>query len=78
MKTYLNNLLNEKGINRDLHLEIEGNSGLNIIPLDVVVEAIINTNKAEQDKIRNTLVMIDFKNGDVMHFIKHLAQAIAI
>jgi len=78
MKTYLNNLLNEKGINRELHLDIEGNSGLNIIPLQIVVDAIINTNKEEQNQIKKTLVMIDFKNGDVMHYIKHLAQAIAI
>ena len=78
MKTYLNNLLNEKGINRELDLNIEGNSGLNIIPLQVVIDAIINTNKEEQDQIKKTLVMIDFKNGDVMHYIKHLSQAIAI
>jgi len=77
MKTYINNLLNEKKIDREMNIEVNGPSGLNIMPLQMVVDAIIKAPKHEQKGIRNTLVKIDFLNGDVMHFIKHLAQALA-
>ncbi len=32
---------------------------------------------AERAKIKQTIVMIDFRNGDVLHFFRHLAQAVA-
>lgn len=43
-----------------------------------VVDGIVAAPKNEQANIKNILVQIDFKNGDVMHFIKHLANALAI
>ena len=78
MKSYLKNLLAEKNIDPETMLEVQGESGLNIMPLQVVIDAIISTCKAEQAAIRKTLVMIDFKNGDVMHYFNHLAGALAI
>lgn len=41
-----------------------------------VLSAMNSTTSEEQAQIKNTLVMIDFKNGDVMHYVKHLAQAL--
>jgi hypothetical protein len=32
----------------------------------------------EQAAIKNTIVRIDFANGDVMHYFKHLAGALVI
>ena len=78
MKEYLTTLLSEKNIDLDQDLEIEGPSGINFMPLSMVIDAIDNANPDHQKKIKNTLVKIDFLNGDVMHFIKHLAQALAI
>ena len=77
MKNYLNALISEKGLNTETIIEVEGNSGAIFIPLGVVVEHILIANSTEQSQIRNTLVKIDFHNGDVMHFFTHLAQAIA-
>ena len=77
MKTYLKNLLSEKGLEDQL-IEVEGAFGLNIIEMPVLVDAITNAPKHEQESIRKTLVKIDFMNGDVMHFFRHLAKAIAI
>lgn len=78
MDTYLDNLISEKNIDLDMSLNVEGPSGLNIMPLRVVIDAIIGAPKHEQKGIRNTLVKIDFHNGDVMHFFNHLAGALAI
>ena len=55
-----------------------GESGKNIIPLEVVLEHIEIASVNEKKKIKDILVKIDFKNGDCMHFFKHLARAIAI
>lgn len=41
-----------------------------------VLSAMMSASTGEQAKIKQILVMIDFKNGDVMHFIKHAAQAL--
>lgn len=78
MKKYLNNLLAEKGIDKEEILEVEGQSGVNFIPVGCVVEAILMAQKAEQEKIRKILVQIDFMNGDILHFFKHLSKAMAM
>ena len=75
--TWLNTFISEKNIDIEQVLEVEGESGTNWIPVECVLEAIKSASKAEQQGIKNTLVAIDFKNGNVLHFIKHLAQAIA-
>jgi folate-dependent phosphoribosylglycinamide formyltransferase PurN len=77
MTNYLNTLISEKGLNLETIIEVQGESGTNFIPLAVVVEHIAIANSTEQAQIKNTLVKIDFHNGDVMHFFNHLAQAIA-
>ena len=78
MKNYLNNLISEKSnISMNTEIEVEGNSGTNFMTVGIVVEHILIAPKAEQDAIKNMLVKIDFHNGDVLHFFKHLAGAIA-
>ena len=77
MTNYLNTLITEKGLNREMILEVQGQSGLNIMPLGVVLDNISATSKDEQKAIKNILVKIDFQNGNIMDFFKHLAQAIA-
>lgn len=77
-KEYIEALFTEKGIDMDQILEIEGESGLNLIPVQIVYDHILNASHNHQPKIRETFVKIDFKNGDILHFVKHLAQAIAI
>ena len=78
MRTYLNNLITEKtALDMDMILEVEGPSGLNIMPLAVLVDAILSAPVTEQKAIRTMLVKIDFVNGKVEDYFKHLAQAIA-
>ena len=81
INTYLNNLVLEKGLDVEQILEIEKADsifGTNFMPLQCVLDAILQAPVSEQSAIHKTLVAIDFKNGDVMHFFKHLAQAIAV
>jgi hypothetical protein len=78
MKKWLETLIEEKNIDMQALIEVEGNSGVNIMPLQMVVDAVVGAGKPEQAQIKNTLVKIDFMNGDIMHFFKHLAGALAI
>ena len=75
---WLDTLVKEKELNTDHVFEVDGSSGPNFIPLAVVVENIKIATQQEQRQIKNTLVRIDFVNGDVMHFFNRLAQALAI
>ena len=69
MKTYLTNLITEKGSSLDTEIELDGHFGLTYEMLvDFICEA-----KEYHAEIRKTLVMIDFKNGDVFHYLNHLA-----
>lgn len=77
-KQWLNTFISEKNINRHQHLEVEGECGTNIIPLDALLETICNAPKHERDQIKKQIVFLDFKNADVMDYFKHLAKAIAI
>ena len=77
IKEYLITLIKEKGI-EDVFFEIEGNSGMNFMPLMVVVEHILIAPKEEQEAIKDMLIKIDFMNGNIVDYFKHLAKAIAI
>jgi hypothetical protein len=76
--TWIDTLNTEKGIDMEQGFEVEGPSGANWMTYDIVVSAIKQANSNEQAGIKNTLVKIDFANGDIRHFYRHLAQAIAI
>jgi len=75
---WLDTFVEEKGLDREQSFEVEGPVwGTNWIPLEVVIEHMKIASKQEQQQIKEIIVKIDFKNGDVMHFFKHLAGALA-
>lgn len=74
---WLDTLLEEKNIDIDQIIMVEGPSGENIMPLQIVTDAIKSAPANEQAAIKGMIVRIDFANGDVVHYFKHLAQAIA-
>ena len=76
--SWIDRFVNEKELDTDHVFEVEGTSGPNFIPLAVVIEHIKIATGQEQAQIKNTLVKIDFINGNAMRFFNHLAQAIAI
>ena len=76
---YLNTLLEEKGISQETVLEVTGSEwGTNFMPISVVVDFVSNLDTNTQNKIKDTLVKIDFHNGDVLDFITYIAKGIAI
>lgn len=75
---WLETFVSEKGLDLEQIFQVEGKSGANFIPLACVVDAIKSAPAHEQAGIKSMIVKIDFRNGDVCHYFKHLAQAIAI
>lgn len=68
-------MLEEKGlINEVMELEVEGLT--HYMPVEVVVEFIADLPNPMQEQIKKKLTMIDFMNGDVLDFVKHLGMGI--
>jgi hypothetical protein len=75
--TWLDTLISEKAIDPEQRFNIEDTEGTNhSMPYGVVLEAIKSTSAEEQEAIKRTLVMLDFKNGDIRHYLRHLAGAL--
>ena len=75
---WLDTFISEKGIDLEETFEVAGPSGPNHMAYEHVIEAVKSAPREEQDRIKTLIVHIDFRNGDVKHFFRHLAQAIAI
>jgi len=76
---WLDTYIDEAGIELEDSFDLEGKEyGTNFFTYGAVVDAIKATTADEKAKIKNTIVMIDFKNGDVRHFFRHLAGALVI
>jgi len=77
--SYLKKFFAEKGIDRDETFTVDGPSGPNFgMSYGVVIDAIKSAPLAEQREIGDKLRRIDFVNGDVRHFLRHLAQALVV
>ena len=70
MRQYLEALIEEKGRSLNDEIEIDGHIGLE---WDALVDYIVVAVEYHK-QIRDMLVMIDFKNGDVFHYLTHLAK----
>ena len=74
--TWFDRFLEEKELSPEAW-EITGSDGeINQISSEVVIEAIKNAPPNEQRGIKDMIVKIDFANGDVNDYFKHLAKAL--
>jgi len=69
MKTYLTTLIEEKGRSTEAEIQLNGHFGLTYEMLIDYIESA----KQFHGEIKNTLVKIDFLNGDVFHYLDYLA-----
>lgn len=75
--SWINTFLSEKNIDLETVLEVEGPSGPNFIPVGCLVEMMKATSRQEQVGLKNMMVRIDFNNGNILDYFKHLAKAVA-
>lgn len=77
---WLDTLIEEKGIDPETTTVLDGESetgNYNLMYLDCLIEAIKTAPKHEQQGIQKMLVKIDFLNGDILDYFRHLAKALA-
>jgi hypothetical protein len=75
---WIDTFLAEKGVDLEHTFEVPGRSGLNLIPVASLVDAMKAAPAHEQAGIKSMVVRIDFANGDVLPYFAHLARAIAL
>ena len=75
---WLDTFIDEKGISLNDIFEIEENGEHHIFEIGNIVENIKATSPKEQAEIKDMLVKIDFYNGDIIDYFKHLAKALVI
>lgn len=73
MTTYIKTLFEEKGIDLDTTIDLEGHIGLTV---EILFDFITNLNLSDMKikSIEDTYRKIDFQNGDIMHYTKFLAK----
>jgi hypothetical protein len=74
---WLDVFLDEKNLDAEEVIVVEGPSGPNHLPIGVLVEHIKIASVKEQCGIKEMLVKLDFHNADIRLYLKHLAKAIA-
>ena len=74
MNSFFRTMVEEKGILNN-EFEVTHNGMTHFMNVEIVIELIESAPKHEQSKIKDTFSMIDFKNGDLMHYIKFLDEA---
>lgn len=75
---WLDTFVEEKELDTDIVLEVEGKRAINYIPLECLLKAIKQAPSHEQEEIKAMLIKIDFWNGDVIGYFRHHAQTIAV
>ena len=75
---FFETFFSEKNLTDEVYTVTSENGIPNIIPSSVVIEAVKRTRGEEAKKIETILRKIDFLNGNVHHFLQHLAQAMAL
>ena len=74
---WIDTFIEEKGIDLGQILEIKTENNTHYFEVGNVIENIKATTPEEQEEIKKTIIKIDFYNGDVVDYFKHLAQALA-
>lgn len=74
---WLDTFIEEKGIDLEQVIEIKTETNTHYFEVGNIVANIKATTPEEQAGIKDMIVKIDFYNGDVVDYFRHLAQALA-
>jgi len=74
---WLDTFIEEKGIDLEQVIEIKTENNTHYFEVGNIVANIKATTTEEQAGIKDMIVKIDFHNGDVVDYFRHLAQALA-
>lgn len=72
---WLRTFIEEKGLDYDHEFVYFHNETTHFMTLGALVEIMVKASAQEQKQIKDKIVYIDFKNGNVMHFLNFLGEA---
>ena len=78
MSDFITRFFEEKGLDNQVYEVKSLNGTHNILCTDDVVWALKQASGTERQSIERVLRELDRRNGDVHHFLKHMAQGVAI
>lgn len=70
-------MLEEKDIDNEV-IEVEHNNVTHFVEMKFLIELMESTTASEKKVIEKTMRQIDFKNGDMFHYMKHLAKGFIV
>ena len=73
---WLDALIDEKELNRNHIFKIEYEGTIHLMKFKVLIESIIALPEKHQNKIKDKLVAINFRNGDYIHYFSYVAEAL--
>jgi hypothetical protein len=76
-RKWLETFLDEKDIDLEHNFNYKSDDNFAIISLAAIVERACMSDASSKEKIKNIIVEIDFRNGDVLHFFKFLGEQMA-
>lgn len=74
---WLDTFIEEKEIDLKQVIEIKTETNIHYFEVGNIIDNIKSTTSEEQAEIKDMIVKIDFYNGDVVDYFRHLAQALA-
>ncbi|MFT9494348.1 MULTISPECIES: hypothetical protein [Bacillota] len=74
VKSFFRRMIEEKEL-LDEVIPIEHNGFQHIVEVGYLLELIENASEKEREQIKNAFSLIDYRNGDLMHYLKFLAGA---
>lgn len=75
---WLDTFIDERELDLDARFEVASPKGvMHSFSYGVIIEHIKITSRDEQEAIRRMIVKIDFHDGDIYHYLRHLGQALA-
>lgn len=72
-KKWLKTFVEEKGIQHE-HFTVDYQGQLHIVEMDFLIDFLSGLDKKNQDKIKLTIIQMDFLNKNVMDFMKYCAE----
>lgn len=74
MANWFQQFFEEKNLSNDI-FKVEHKGIIHMVESEFVINLIKSSSSSEQAKIKETLIRIDFRNGDVNDYFKFLAEA---
>lgn len=71
--SFYRRMIEEKGLEEEI-MTVKAEQELHLVEMGVLLDVIEGASVKEKAYIKDTMSKIDFLNGDIMHFMNHLAQ----